>query len=182
MISYGVSPELFPRIKFSSKKKAKEQESFTVSKEIIKEAWETLSKNGKHAESLMIYLMSAFELSPGDVRLLKFEDIAMKNKQATISIFKLKSNSKQRIPISDSLYKKIMKYQKDLTKNNKSFMANRSTKTETIVGHFLFKDSKSSIIKKFKTKLGGLLNNFDICPKGLRISSINDKESEGSPR
>ena len=76
----------------------------------------------------MIYLMSAFELSPGDVILLKFEDIAMKNKQATINIFKLKSNSKQRIPISDSLYKKIMKYQKDLTKNN-SFMENRSTKT-----------------------------------------------------
>ena len=126
--------------------------------------------------------MSAFELSPGDVRLLKFEDIAMKNKQATISIFKLKSNSKQRTPIFDSLYKKIMKYQKDHTKNNKSFMVNRSTKTETIVGHFLFKDSKSSIIKKFKTKFGGLLNNFDICPKGLRILAINDKESEGSPR
>ena len=61
-------------------------------------------------------------------------------------------------------------------------MANRSTKTETIVGHFLFKDSKSSIIKKFKTKFGGLLNNFNICPKGLRISAINDKESEGSPK
>ena len=130
----------------------------------------------------MIYLMSAFELSPGDVRLLKFEDITMKNKQATISIFKLKNNSKQRIPISDSLYKRIMKYHKDLTKNNNCFMANRSTKTETIVGHFLFKDSKSSIIKKFKTKFGGLLNNFDICPKSLRISAINDKESEGSPR
>ena len=153
MISYGVSQELFPQIKFSSKMKAKEQESFTVSKEIIKEASETLSKNGKHAESLMIYLMSAFELSPGDVRLLKFEDIAMKNKKSTISIFKLKSNRKQRIPISDSLYKKIMKYQKDLTKNNKSFMANRTTKTETIDGHFLFKDSKSSIIKKFKKSL-----------------------------
>ena len=53
-------------------------------------------------------------------------------------------------------------------------MANRSTKTETIVGHFLFKDSKSSIIKKFKTKFWGLLNNFDICPKALRISAIND--------
>ena len=126
--------------------------------------------------------MSAFELSPGDVRLLKFEDITMKNKQATISIFKLKNNSKQRIPISDSLYKRIMKYHKDLTKNNNCFMANRSTKTETIVGHFLFEDSKSSIIKKFKTKFRGLLNNFDICPKSLRISAINDKESEGSPR
>ena len=60
-------------------------------------------------------------------------------------------------------------------------MVNRSTKTETIVGHFLFKDSKSLIIKKFKTKFGGLLNNFDICPKGLRISAINDKESDFSP-
>ena len=50
-------------------------------------------KIGEHTESLMIYLMSAFELSPGDVRLLKFEDIAMKNKQATINISKLKSNT-----------------------------------------------------------------------------------------
>ena len=50
----------------------------------------------KHAEPLMIYLMSAFELSPGDVRLLKFEDIAMKNKQVTINTFKLKSNNKQK--------------------------------------------------------------------------------------
>ena len=58
-----MSPELFSRIKFSSKKKAKELEIFNVSSEIIKEAWETLSKNGKHAESLMIYLMFAFELS-----------------------------------------------------------------------------------------------------------------------
>ena len=33
MISYGVSQESFPLIKFSSKKKAKEQESFTASKE-----------------------------------------------------------------------------------------------------------------------------------------------------
>ena len=73
-------------------------------------------KNGKHAESLMIYLMSAYELSPGYIRLLKFEDITMKSKQATISTFKLKNNNKQRIHISDSLYKRIMKYHKDLTK------------------------------------------------------------------
>ena len=31
MISYGVSPELFPRIKLSNKNKAKEQEIFKVS-------------------------------------------------------------------------------------------------------------------------------------------------------
>ena len=60
--SYGVSQEFFHKSNSQVKrklksKKAKEQESFTVSKEIIKEASETLSKNGKHDESLMIYLM-----------------------------------------------------------------------------------------------------------------------------
>ena len=181
-VSFGVSKDLFPQIKFSSKKKPKEQERSIVSKEIIKEAWDTLSKNGKQAESLMIYLMFAFELSPGDVRLLKFDDIKMKSKQATIIVHKLKSNCKQQIPISMSLYKRITKYQNDLTKNGKCYMSNRSTKTENIVGHFLFKDSKSLIIKKFRTKFGGILKDFDICPKDLRISSINDKISEESQR
>ena len=101
----------------------------------------------------MIYLMSVFELSLSDVRLLKFEDIVMKNKQATINIFKLKSNSNQRIPISDSLYKKIIKFQKDLTKNNNNFMANRSTKTEAIVGHFLFKDLSHQSLRNLKQSL-----------------------------
>ena len=86
------------------------------------------------------------------------------------------------MPITESLYKRIFKYQNDLTKNGKCFMANRSTKEETIVGYFLFKDSKSSIIKKLGTKFGGLLKDFDICSKNLRISSLNDKNSEGSPK
>ena len=92
-------------------------------------------------------------MSPGDVRLLKFEDIAMKNKQAMISIFKLKSNSKQRMPVSGSLYNKIMKYQKDLTKNNKSFMANRSTKTETIDGYFYLKTQRHQLLRNLKQSL-----------------------------
>ena len=44
MISYGVSKDSFPQIKFSSEKKVKEQERSVVDKEIIKDAWETLSK------------------------------------------------------------------------------------------------------------------------------------------
>ena len=51
MISYGVSKDLFPQIKISRKKKVKEQERSVVDKGIIKDAWEALSKNGKHAES-----------------------------------------------------------------------------------------------------------------------------------
>ena len=78
MIFYGVSKDSCTQIKISSEKKVKEQERSVVDKGIIKYAWEALSKNGKHAESLMIYLMFAFELTPRDVRLLKFEDIKMK--------------------------------------------------------------------------------------------------------
>ena len=61
-------------------------------------------------------------------------------------------------------------------------MVNRSTKELTIVWYFLFKDSKSSIIKKLRTKFGGLIKDFDICSKDLRISSLNGKNSEGSPK
>ena len=93
-----------------------------------------------------------------------------------------KNNSWQQIPITESLYKRIIKYQNDLKKNGKCYMANRSTKEENIVGNFLFKDSKSSIIEKFRTKFGGLLKDFDICSKDPRISSLNDKNSEGSPK
>ena len=39
----------------------------------------------------------------------------------------------------------------------------------------MFKDSKSTIVKKYQTKFGGLLKNFDICPKNLIYSSINNQ-------
>ena len=80
MISYGVSKDSCPQIKISSEKKVKEQERSVVDKGIVKDAWEALSKNGKHVESFMIYFMFVFELTPKDVRLLKFEDIKMKIK------------------------------------------------------------------------------------------------------
>ena len=54
-------------------------------------------------------------------------------------------------------------------------MTNRLCDKEQIVDNFMFKDSKSTIVKKFKSKFGGLLNNFDICPKDLTISSIDNQ-------
>ena len=41
MISYWVSKDSFPQVKFSSEKKVKEQERSVVDKGIIKDAWET---------------------------------------------------------------------------------------------------------------------------------------------
>ena len=84
-------------------------------------------KNGKHVESLMIYLMFTFKLTPRDVRSLKFEYIKMKISKLFFTVYRSKNNSWQQIPITELLYKRIIKYQYDLTKNGKCFMANRST-------------------------------------------------------
>ena len=99
MISYGVSQELFPKIRFSSKKKAKEQEIFKVSKEIIKEARETLSKKWKACWVIDDLSHVSIWIESRWCKIIKVWIITMKNKQATISIFKLKNNSKQRINI-----------------------------------------------------------------------------------
>ena len=54
-------------------------------------------------------------------------------------------------------------------------MANRLCDKEQIVGNFMFKDSKSTIVNLFQTKFGGLLKNFDIFPKDLTIYSIDNQ-------
>ena len=59
-------------------------------------------------------------------------------------------------------------------------MTNRLCDKEQIVDNFMFKDSKSTFVKKFQTKFGGLLKNFDICQKDLTIYSI-DNQSIDSP-
>ena len=73
-----------------------------------------------------------------------------------------------------------MKYEKDLIKEGSWYMANRLCDKEQIVDNFMFGDSKSAIVKMFQTKFGGLLENFDICPKDLAIYSI-DNQSIDSP-
>ena len=97
--------------------------------------------------------MFAFELTPRDVRLLKFEDIKMTNKQAAITVYRSKNNSWQQIPITESLYKRIIKYENDLTKNGKCFMANISTKEETIVGHFYLKIQNHQLLRNLEQNL-----------------------------
>ena len=44
-------------------------------------------------------------------------------------------------------------------------MVSRPTKTEIIVEHYILKDLKSIIIKKFKTKYADILQEFDIYSK-----------------
>ena len=64
----------------------------------------------------MIYFMFVYELSPEDIRFLKFEDLIMKNNKASIKVYRTKNKNYQKIPIFKYLYNKIMKYEKDLIK------------------------------------------------------------------
>ena len=50
----------------------------------------------------------------------------------------------------------------------------QTTKSEQVVGHFMFADSESTILKKFKNNFGGILDNFNLRPKDLREASFKE--------
>ena len=64
----------------------------------------------------MIYFMFVDELSPEDIRFLKFEDLIMKNNQASIKVYRTKNKKFQKMHIFKYLFNKIMKYEKDFIK------------------------------------------------------------------
>ena len=80
MESYGITAEKFPQIIFSSKKNGKEYNCLHANKEIIEDAWDTLSKYGKSSDAIMIYFMFIYELCSEDIRFLKFEEQSSKHK------------------------------------------------------------------------------------------------------
>ena len=53
LIVYGVKKDDFPVIKFSSKKKEKEQDHSAYDKDVILKAWNTLSKQGNKSDALI---------------------------------------------------------------------------------------------------------------------------------
>ena len=71
-----------------------------------------------------------------------------------------------------------MKYQKDLTKN--SFMTNRTTKTETMLGTFYLKIQSHQSLRNLKQSLE-VYSIILIFVQKVWISSVNDKKSEGFP-
>ena len=65
--------------------------------------------------------MSAFELSPGDVRYLKFDDAITKYNQPTIKEYNAKKN--QHLLLSEFIYNKITKHKNVLIKDEILFIA-----------------------------------------------------------
>ena len=180
-VIYGAKKEDFPLVKFSSKKKGKEQDHSAYDRELILNAWKTLSNKGNQVDALLLHLMFALALRPGEARLLKFEDVQFKNNQKLIKVYKSKKDRTQQLSISDELYNEIISYKQYLIDKNKYVESNRKTSKEDIVAdHFMFNNSRNVIGNKFKSCFGGIIPDFKLRPKDMRIAAISDKNIHGS--
>ena len=150
---------------------------FDTTKDSIKDAWKILKENGKTRDALLIHLMYALGLRTGEVRLLKFEDVSDKD-LLTIKVYRLQRGIIKPMQISQDVYNDIIDIKNELIEKDKYVESIRSTtKSEQVIGHFIFTDSKSSIDKKFKSNFGGILNKFNLRPKDLREISLNERNS-----
>ena len=181
LIIYGVKKDEFPLIKFSSKKKGKEQDHSAYDRDLILKAWSTLSKQGNKSDALLLHLMFALALRPGEARLIKFEDVEFKNNQYSIKVYKSKKDRIQQLSISQSLYDEITNYKQQLITSNKYQETSRKTmKGDNVVGHFLFWYSRNVIGNKFKSWFNGAVPEFKLRPKDMRIAAISDRNIHGS--
>ena len=176
LIIYGAKKDEFPLIKFSSKKKGKEQDHSAYDRDLILKAWSTLSKQGNKSDALLLHLMFALALRPGEARLIKFEDVEFKNNQYSIKVYKSKKDRIQQLSISQSLYDEITNYKQQLITSNKYQETSRKTmKGDNVVGHFLFWNSRNVIGNKFKSWFNGAVPEFKLRPKDMRIAAISDR-------
>ena len=83
--------------------------------------------------------MFALELRPVEARLIKFEDVELKNSQVSIKVYKSKKDKTQQLSISQQLYDETINYKQHLISNDKYQETTRKTiKKDAVVGHFLF--------------------------------------------
>ena len=125
--------------------------------------------------------MFALALRPGEARLIKFEDVELKNSQISIKVYKSKKDRTQQLSISQQLYDEIISYKQHLISNDKYQETIRKTiKGDAVVGHFLFWNSRNAIGNKFKSWFNGATSEFKLRPKDMRIAAISDRNAHGS--
>ena len=125
--------------------------------------------------------MFALTLRPGEARLLKFEDVLINNNQMLFKVYKSKKDRIQQLTISKELYNEIKSYKQYLIDDNKYVESNRKTsKGDMITGHFIFNNSRNVIWNKFKSWFGGVIPDFKLRPKDMRIAAISDRNIHGS--
>ena len=49
-----------------------------------------------------------------------------------------------------------------------------------IIRHFIFNNSRNVIGNKFKSWFGGVMSDFELRPKDMRIAAISDRNIHGS--
>ena len=177
-ISFGASKDKFPKITFTSKIKDQKKVSFGITKEYIQDAWKTLSASGKIGDALLIHLKYALGLRTGEIRLLKFDDV---NNQAhpTIKVYKAHKGKVKQIEISRALYDEIKNYENELIMKEKyDNTIRKTTESEEVAGYFMYTDSESTIIKKFRRNFWGILSKFNMRPKIIRELSLKEKNNE----
>ena len=125
--------------------------------------------------------MFALALRPGEARLIKFEDVELKNSQVSIKVYKSKKDRTQQLSISQQLYDEIISYKQHLISNDKYQETTRKTiKGDAVVGHFLFWNFRNAIGIKFKSWFNGATPEFKLRPKDMRIAAISDRNAHGS--
>ena len=138
-------------------------------------------KKGNKSDALLLQLMFALALIPGESRLIKFEDVELKNSQVSINAYKSKKDRTQQLFISQQLYDEIISYKQHLISNNKYQEITRKTiKGDSMIGHFLFWNSRNAIGNKSKCWFNGATPEFKLRPKDLRIAAISDRNAHGS--
>lgn len=180
-LSYGIKKDDFPSITFSNKKKGREQYHGALSKETIEYACRKLYDRGLNSDALMLHLMFACSLRPGEVKFLTFENVKAENKNWSIQIYRSKRDSFQTIAIPQSLYNEIIDHKHSLEAVDKYKEETRcTTRDDNITGHFLFDVNRSNLERKFTSGFGGVIDDVKIRPKDLRISSISHKNTHGT--
>ena len=115
-----------------------------------------MKNKGKTGDALLIRLMYTLKLRTGEVRLMKFEDVK-NQEQPTIKVYRSKRGNSKQIQISQDLYNEIKYYEGYLIQKGKYDKVIRQiTVSEQVVGHFMFPDSGSTILKKFESYYGGI--------------------------
>ena len=90
LIIYEVKKYDLPLIKFSNKKKEKEQDHSAYDKYLVLKVYSILSKQRNKSDALHLHLMFTLVLKPAEVRLIKFEVVELKNDQYFIKVNKTK--------------------------------------------------------------------------------------------
>lgn len=171
--SFGIDREKFPLLKFRSSKKGNKSKEEPFTQETVRGIIQMLYSHSKFEYGLMIHLMYECSLFPGEINYITYESSGRVDGKYFVKVFRSKSRSFSTVYISLALYEELKEYGRYwdsvgiCPKEERIFPGGVSIK-----GHFIFKIERTSLAKKFSDGFDGVISDFKIKPKDLRMSSI----------